>query len=713
MMHVGLQTRFAIAAAAALALVLAMIWGVLAVQRDADRETSSLALEALERQGLAGVEQRGRTMTALMAEALVNPVYYVDLDRIGGVARSALAQPDVRYVYVYDRDGNILHDGSRDISRFGQPMDDALASSLQGRREPIVQHGADNEIDVAHPLWLGDEPIGGVRIGLSLDSSAAIADAAISALRAETEQRAGERLRALLLPLVGMLLIMVVGLWLVARGLVAPTRQLAAHARALASGDYGARLDSDRHDEMGELIRTLGQLGASLSAHDRDIRRLAYVDTLTGLPNRLMLRETLADATRDPAGRFALLFIDLDDFKRINDTLGHDVGDEALVQLAARLRAAVATEPADPAAAAREDLIARFGGDEFVVIAHGSDPRLRGGAIAERMLDALRTPIDADGTQVHLNGSIGVTVFPDDGRDPAQLLKNGDVAMYQAKLAGKNCHRYFADHMLRLAADRLRLEQDLREAMQQGTIEVHYQPIREVAGGRLVGGEALLRWEHPARGRVPTALFVALAEDFGLIDELGRFALDRACRDAAGWPVADGAAPFVSVNLSVRQLRQAGLPAMVAATLVAHGLPASRLHLELTESALLDHEPAAIGTLAELRRQGVRIWLDDFGTGFSGLSHLRRVPVDGVKVDRSFVQDLAGERADVTLTAAIVAMATSLGIEAVAEGVETQAQLEVLRGLGCGLAQGWLLGHPVPQSEFVGCIAAAGPHPAT
>jgi EAL domain-containing protein (putative c-di-GMP-specific phosphodiesterase class I) len=249
--------------------------------------------------------------------------------------------------------------------------------------------------------------------------------------------------------------------------------------------------------------------------------------------------------------------------------------------------------------------------------------------------------------------------------------------------------------------------------MQQGTIEVHYQPIREVADGRLVGGEALLRWEHPARGPVPTALFVGLAEDFGLIDELGRFALDRACRDAARWPAADGVAPFVSVNLSVRQLRQAGLPAMVAATLAAHDLPASRLHLELTESALLDHEPTAIGTLAELRRQGVRIWLDDFGTGFSGLSHLRRVPVDGVKVDRSFVQDLASERADVTLTAAIVAMATSLGIEAVAEGVETEAQLEVLRGLGCGLAQGWLLGHPVPQSEFVGRIAAAGERPVT
>jgi EAL domain-containing protein (putative c-di-GMP-specific phosphodiesterase class I)/GGDEF domain-containing protein len=663
-MHVGLQTRFVIATAAALALVLAMIWGVLAVQREADRETSVLALEALERQGMAGVEQRGRTMAALMAETLVNPVYYVDLDRIGGVARSALAQTDVLYVYVYDRDGRILHDGSRDIGRFGQTMDDAQAASVLGLREPLVQHGSGDEIDVAHPLWLGDEPIGGVRIGLSRDSSAAIATAAISALRTETEQRASERLRALLLPLAGIVLILVVGLWLVARGLVAPTRQLAAHARALASGDYGARLDSDRRDEMGELIRTLGQLGTSLAAHDRDIRRLAYVDTLTGLPNRLMLRETLAETTREPTGRFALLFIDLDDFKRINDTLGHDVGDEALVQLAARLRAA-------------------------------------------------RTPIDADGTQVHLNGSIGVTVFPDDGRDPAQLLKNGDVAMYQAKLAGKNCHRYFADHMLRLAADRLRLEQDLREAMQQGTIEVHYQPIREVAGGRLVGGEALLRWEHPARGRVPTALFVALAEDFGLIDELGRFALDRACRDAAHWPVVGGAAPFVSVNLSVRQLRQAGLPAMVAATLAAHGLAPSRLHLELTESALLDHEPAAIGTLAELRRQGVRIWLDDFGTGFSGLSHLRRVPVDGVKVDRSFVQDLAGERADVTLTAAIVAMATSLGIEAVAEGVETEAQLEVLRGLGCGLAQGWLLGYPVPQSEFVGCIAEGGARPPT
>lgn len=701
MMRIGLQPRFVAAGFAGLSLVAVMAAGVLRVQRDADREVGSLALAALEQQGLAGIEQRGRTMAALMADALVNPVYYSDLDRIGSIARSALAQPGVLYVYVYDRDGRILHDGSPDIGRFGQPMDDAYAAALPGRRGPLVQQGGGDAVEVAHPLWLGEEPIGGVRVGLSRASSAQITRAAMEALREETGQRARDRLRALLLPLAGVLGIVLVGLWLIARGLVGPIRELAAHARTLARGDYGVRLDSDRRDEMGDLIRSLGQLGASLAAHDRDVRRLAYVDTLTGLPNRLMLRETLARATAHSAAiGFALLFIDLDDFKRINDTLGHDVGDEALVQLTLRLRAAVADAPG----ASGEDLVTRFGGDEFVAVVFGADPRARGAAVAERMLEALRTPIEAAGQQVHLNGSIGITVFPDDGRDPSQLLKHGDVAMYQAKLAGKNCCRFYTDHMSRLAAERLSLEQDLRRAMQAQQIALHYQPIREIGSGRVVGAEALLRWEHPARGAVDPALFVALAEDFGLIDELGRFALERACRDAAAWPAVDGGLPFVAVNVSVRQLRAEGLAALVTGTAARHGLACTRLHLELTESALLDQQPAAIATLSELRKAGVRIWLDDFGTGFSGLSHLRQVPVDGVKIDRSFVQDLGGERGDVTLTAAIVAMAASLGIQAIAEGIETVAQFEVLKGLRCDLGQGYLLGCPMPAADFLALL---------
>jgi EAL domain-containing protein (putative c-di-GMP-specific phosphodiesterase class I) len=218
----------------------------------------------------------------------------------------------------------------------------------------------------------------------------------------------------------------------------------------------------------------------------------------------------------------------------------------------------------------------------------------------------------------------------------------------------------------------------------------------------MAGAEALLRWAHPQRGMVPPALFVGIAEDFGLIAEIGRFVLERACADAALWPAsATDGAPFVSVNLSVRQLRDPGLPREIAATLARHGLPHSRVHVELTESALLDSEPLALTALAELRRLGIRIWLDDFGTGFSGLSHLRRVPVDGVKIDRSFVQELLTDRDDLALTSAIVAMAGSLGIEAIAEGIESEAQLEVLRNLRCDLGQGFWLGHPVPQHELV------------
>jgi diguanylate cyclase (GGDEF)-like protein len=525
---------------------------------------------------------------------------------------------------------------------------------------------------------------------------------------------AAERLAALAWPLAGLLGLVGLGMWLVAVHLVRPIRALAAHARALEEGRFQQRLDTERGDEIGDLMRSMGALGASLAAHDRDVRRLAYVDSLTGLANRLMLRESLARAMmvgRSSGTGLALLFIDLDDFKRINDTLGHDAGDEALAQVAHRLEARLAAVrlPAQPEVTGfAGDMVARFGGDEFVALLFGGDLRARARQFADGVFEAVREPLAAGGRSVHLNASIGITLFPDDGDDPQQLMKCGDIAMYEAKQAGKNCYRYFTPAMTRAAEERLHLEHDLRDALARGWLDVHYQPIVELRSGRIAGAEALLRWAHPDRGAVPPTLFVAIAEDFGLIAELGRFALDRACADAARWPEASGGAPFVSVNLSVKQLRDPGLPREIAATLARHGLPTSRLHVELTESALLDSEPLAPTALAEMRRLGIRIWLDDFGTGFSGLSHLRRVPVDGVKIDRSFVQDLLSDREDLALTSAIVAMAGSLGIEAIAEGVESEPQLEILRNLRCDLGQGFFLGQPMPQGELVALLSRGG-----
>ncbi len=710
MIRLGLQARFLLTAAVGLALLLVLAYGVWRLERSGTDQLISLTSGEMRAQSQENLERRGLVMAELLADSLTNPMYFVDLKAIGEIAKSALRQPDMEYVLVFDRTGHILHDGSSDIVAFGREMSDPFAGRAVASTDVLVQT-SEYVIEVTRPIFLGDEKLGGVRVGISRAEAARIELAARDALSEKTQALGQARMRALIWPLLGVVCLLVLGLLLVARGLVRPARLLAQAAQQMERGRYDTGLNSDRGDEIGELIRSFGRLGQSLAEHHRDVRRLAYLDTLTGMPNRLMLRESLARALllgQSNGTALALLFIDIDDFKRINDTLGHDAGDIALGQLAQRLETCleeVRDQTIPPGQSI--DLIARFGGDEFVALVSGSDIRERARSLAERILDSVRQPLIAGSRPVHLNASIGITLFPDDAADAQQLLKNGDIAMYQAKVHGKNCFRFFTNYMTKLAEDRLALEQDLRAAMAADQIEVHYQPIVDLASDRIVGAEALLRWNHPARGLVPSSHFVAIAEDFGLIEQLGRFAMRRACEDAAAWPELHGEQPFVSVNLSVRQLRQPDLPAEIAATARQFGIVPARLHVELTESALLDDEPLAISALAELRRHGVQIWLDDFGTGFSGLSHLRRVPVDGVKIDKSFIQDLLTDRDDLALTSAIVAMARSLGIEAVAEGVESASQLEILRSLRCDLGQGYWLGYPMNQAEMLLTLRAA------
>ncbi|HET9483225.1 MAG TPA: EAL domain-containing protein [Xanthomonadales bacterium] len=709
-MRFGLSGRYFLALGIGLLLFVAFVYAGYRAQREAYRELAAVSAQSMLAQGQQGLERRGAAIAALLADALANPVYFVDLQVIGVIARSALSQPDIRYVLVFDAQGRILHDGSSDIASFGLPMSDRFAPEARNATALLMQGDAEL-VDVTQPMFLGSEKLGGVRIGLSREASRG----GIAAAAAELEARAAEAVergfKAQALPLLGLVLLAGGICWVVMFGLVRPIRGLAQAARAVERGRYDIESDSNRRDEIGELLRAFGTMSRSIQQHDRDVRRLAYLDSLTGMPNRLVLRETLSRAIvlgQSKGTGLALLFVDLDDFKRINDTLGHDAGDEALAQLSRRLEQAL-DEVRDPSVP-REDsceLIARFGGDEFVALITGHDVRERARLLAEGILEAGRQPLSAAGRRVHLNASIGITLFPDDAQDAPQLLKHGDIAMYQAKVYGKNCYRFFTDYMTRVAEDRLVLEHDLRAAMAEGQLELHYQPIVSIDTERVVGAEALLRWRHPTRGMVPSSLFVAIAEDFGLIDELGMFALKAACRDAVHWPAIDGRQPFVSVNLSVKQLRNPKLVEQVAEVLRSARLPPQSLHVELTESALLDDTPQALGLLADLRALGVKLWLDDFGTGFSGLSHLRRVAVDGVKIDRSFTQDLLTDRDDLALTSAIVAMASSLGISAIAEGVESASQLEILRNLKCDLAQGYWLGYPMNQADLLVTLRSA------
>lgn len=422
------------------------------------------------------------------------------------------------------------------------------------------------------------------------------------------------------------------------------------------------------------------------------IQHLAYHDTLTGLANRfslnVRLQQSVADARRG-GHQLAVLFLDLDRFKHINDSLGHAVGDELLMQVAHRLRSAV-----------REaDTVARLGGDEFVVVlqnVHGANDAAH---VASKLLERLSAPYLVIGNELHTTPSIGISLFPDDTGDPTTLMRNADTAMYHAKAAGRARFQFYTAEMNRAATERLDLEHKLRGALTRGEFELWYQPQFSARDGRATGVEALLRWRHPADGLIPPGRFIPLAEETGIIVDIGNWVLGEACRQARRWLDA-GLPPLrMSVNLSVRQLRDAALANRVAAVLAASALPAHLLELEITESSVMDRPAEAVALLRSLKALGLELAIDDFGTGHSSLSYLKLFPLDHLKIDRSFVSDIEFDPNDATIVAAAVSLAHNLGLTVIAEGVETATQVERLRELGCDELQGYHFCKPLPAAE--------------
>jgi diguanylate cyclase (GGDEF)-like protein/PAS domain S-box-containing protein len=442
---------------------------------------------------------------------------------------------------------------------------------------------------------------------------------------------------------------------------------------------------------------------------EAEIERLAFYDVLCGLPNRRLLMNRLAQALSASArsGQHgALLFIDLDNFKDLNDTLGHDMGDTLLGQVAKRLVGCV-----------REaDTVARFGGDEFVVMLEDLDPAPEAAvaqveAASRKILLALNRPYDLDGREHHSTPSIGITLFRDYALSVEELIKRSDVAMYQAKAAGRNTLRFFDPQMQAAVADRSALEADLRQGLSRGELRLFYQPVVD-AQMRVTGAEALVRWMHPARGMVSPAQFIPMAEQTGLILPLGQWVLETACRQLADW--AQPASPAharelsISVNVSARQFRQPDFVAQVLSVLTQTGAQARLLTLELTESLLLSDVKDVIGKMQELKSHGVGFALDDFGTGYSSLAYLKRLPLDQLKIDKSFVGDVLTNANDAAIACTILALAHSLDLGAVAEGVETEGQRAFLLRNGCKAFQGYLFGKPQPIDAFERALATHG-----
>lgn len=486
------------------------------------------------------------------------------------------------------------------------------------------------------------------------------------------------------------------------KGVRAVLRDLTRGLQQDSFGQVFISLDGERTIALSRRVMTDGGSVVILEditerrrAQER-ITRLARFDELTGLANRAQFRERLEAmlaAARRSETQIAIHLIDLDRFKSVNDTLGHPIGDKLLQAVALRLGEVVR----------RSDLIARFGGDEFVVVQADTHRRRDAGWLALRIVRALEDPFEIDGHRIDIGASIGVALAPRDGTDADQLLKKADMALYAAKNAGGGGHRFFAAAMESDAQQRRALELDLRQAVAGEAFELHFQPLVNLATGRITTCEALLRWHHPTRGAVPPSVFIPIAEETGLIIGIGEWALRRACEEAARWP--DGVK--VAVNLSPVQFRDRNLAAHVVSALARSGLPAHRLELEITERVLLEESEATTHAIQQFRTLGVSLSLDDFGTGYSSLNYLRKFPFAKIKIDQSFIRDVDCEAEGRAIIRAVAGLGTSLGITVVAEGLETKQQMAFVREDGCHEGQGYLFGRPMPAAEVAERIRGA------
>ena len=473
---------------------------------------------------------------------------------------------------------------------------------------------------------------------------------------------------------------------------------------------HAAQEGSVERGDDGAPIRVVATIQDVTERHEaqREILRLAYFDSLTGLANRPMLRrhlERVVDMSRRYRRNAAVLCLDLDRFKNVNDTMGHTAGDELLVAVGNRLRQAMrrsdclARPSTPPEPAGDSNALARQGGDEFTIVLSEIRRAEDAALVADRILEELSRPFTLGRDQIFVGASIGIAVFPDDGADAEELLKNADAALYHAKEQGRHRHAFFKPSLNEANRRRLELEIALRSALANDELELHFQPKVLLEGGRVVGVEALLRWTHPEQGRLSPAEFIPVAEDSGLIVPIGARVLTLACEQLARWNAAGLDGLTMSVNVASRQFRDEEFVSFVQETLEKTGIRPRNLELEITERTLMDDTEISLRVLGELRALGIRVAIDDFGTGYSSLSYLKRFPIDVIKVDRSFVADIPTDGDSSAIAEAIIAMGNSLDMEVVAEGVETEAQMDFLARSRCPSAQGFLFCRPLPAEE--------------
>ncbi len=473
-----------------------------------------------------------------------------------------------------------------------------------------------------------------------------------------------------------------------------PLKRLLDGIGVIAKGDYSHKISIKNNDELGLISREFNKMAQTINERESQLDELAHYDVLTKMPNRAMFLKSLENAINRAERnktKLAVFFLDLDEFKSINDTLGHNIGDKLLVKVANNLSQVMR----------RNDLLARIGGDEFNTLIEDLSSAVTAEEIAHKMIEQMNLPLIIDNNQIHITGSIGIAIYPDDARDSMTLLKNADIAMYNAKDNGKNRYKFFSQELSISLENRTKMLKELKEALKKDEFKLYYQPKFSLENGDIYAAEALIRWENPTLGFVTPDQFIPLAEESGEIINIGAWVIEQACKDFASWRKLGLAITQVSVNVSNVQFAQHNIIRTLQNAIKNAGIEPQSLEIEMTESYVYENSDKALEVLHKIREIGIDIAMDDFGTGYSSMSYLKQLPLSRLKIDKSFIDDIPHNDDDVEITKIIIALAKVMGLEITAEGIENQEQIQFLQELECNEGQGYICSKPLPNEHFI------------
>lgn len=711
-----LQLRVARAIIFLILIIISVMGGFLTWQFDmTSQKLHHISESKLSTALMEQLSQKGIDTTVYMSEALTNALYSYDMEQINNLISAITIQEDIIQSLVFDDTDKILHDGTALINTFGQNIPTSIANGLSKSPNDVYVLKKENRMIFAHYVFIGEEKIGGIIITFSLANIRSDIENLNSLMSKVQDSQLQTNFFSILSIAIILVILSSFLAWKITSSFVMPIVRLSKYADYIGSGKYDFDMEiSDNSDEITKLSHSFNAMRNSLKKSSSQINHLAYHDTLTKLPNRRLFIKKLELAINNydrNKTKFSLLFIDIDNFKNVNDSLGHDIGDFVLIEISTRLKNSIRLDNLTSAIGVdcsrpnEDSTISRLGGDEFtILLVNISDP-FTISHIAQRIIENLSQPFTIKQHTVYVGASIGISTYPDDGLCTSNLMKHADMAMYHAKFNGKNQYQFYSSEINKQVMNELAIENDLRLALEHNQLLLHYQPQINLLNNTITSVEALISWKHPEKGYISPADFIPIAESSGLILKIGEWVIDTACMQLKSWQSTLASNLSIAINISAIQFTQTKLDEMIFETLDKYELPYHLLEIEMTETAVIKSKQDAIRILSRLSNAGIKIWMDDFGKGYSSIGYLSSLPFYGVKIDYSFIRYIHTEEKDRKLCQAIISMAHDLNLIVVAEGIEELVQENIIKQMGCDYAQGFFYAKALPSEDlFTGIL---------